>query len=425
MLAFQITQAENKLYVFTKKPRNQILPMTGLLDGVKVLDLSRAMAGPYATMLLGDYGADIIKIEEPEKGDETRQWYPPKIDDVSAYFLSTNRNKRSIAVDLKSREGLAIFYKLVEGADIIVQNFRPGVPEKLKIDYESVAKINPAIIYCSISGFGQTGPNKELPGYDLIVFAMGGIMSFTGEQGRPPIRVNVPLADIGAGLYAVTAILAALRHRQLHGEGQSIDISMQDVQVSFLTHQAMNYFATGNNPEKAGSMHPNLAPYQAFRGSDDYFVLGIGNDKLWSDFCKEVGRPSWAEEERFKTNPNRMKNRSELIELLDELFASMPAEHWVGVARRAGVPAGPISKVSEVVSDPHVLQRGMVTEVRNSRTGNRIKQLGVPAKFSKSATAIRFAPPGLGEHSTEILKEVGYEEKVIENLLDKGIIRTA
>jgi crotonobetainyl-CoA:carnitine CoA-transferase CaiB-like acyl-CoA transferase len=398
--------------------------MNGLLDGVKVLDLSRAMAGPYATMLLGDYGADIIKIEEPERGDETRQWYPPKIDDLSAYFVSVNRNKRSLAVDLKSSEGLEIFYKLVESADVVVQNFRPGVPEKLKIDYQCVSKINPSIIYCSISGFGQTGPNKDLPGYDLTVFAMGGIMSFTGEPDRPPVRLSIPQADIGAGLYAVTAILAALNCRQLHGEGQSIDISMQDVQISLLTHQAMNYFATGKNPEKVGSAHPNLVPYQAFKGSDDYFVLAMGNDKLWSDFCKEIGKSSWAEDSRFQTNPDRLKNRTVLIQMLDDLFASMPAEHWVGVARKAGVPAGPISKVSEVLSDRHVLQREMVTEVQSPKTGNMIKQLGVPAKFSKSTTKIRLSPPHLGEHSLQILRELGYEDITIKNLSEKDIIKS-
>ena len=397
--------------------------MAGLLDGVRILDLSRVMAGPYATMLLGDYGADVIKIEDPEKGDETRFWYPPRIEGESAYFLSANRNKRSIALDLKSEKGLEIFYKLVERSDVIIQNFRPGVPERLKIDYRSVSKVNPKIIYCSISGFGQTGPYRDLPGYDLIVFAMGGIMSFTGEPGGQPVRVNVPLADLGAGLYSVTAILAALRYRDINGTGQSIDVSMHDVQVSFLTHQAMNYFATGKDPEKAGSMHPNLAPYQAFKASDGYFVLAVGNDKLWTDFCREVGKPSWATDERFRTNPDRMKNKQELLPLLFELFESEPVDHWIEVARKAGIPAGPISPVSEVVSDPHVLYRKMVTEIDNPRTGKKLKQLGTPVKFSESVTSIRRAPPGHGEHSNEILSELGYEEKEIEDLASDGVIR--
>ncbi|MDG6905467.1 MAG: CoA transferase [Nitrososphaerota archaeon] len=397
--------------------------MTGLLDGVRILDLSRVMAGPYATMLLGDYGAEVIKVEEPEKGDETRYWYPPRIDGESAYFLSANRNKRSIALDLKSKEGLEIFHKLVARSDVVIQNFRPGVPEKLKIDYESVSKINPKIIYCSISGFGQTGPYRDLPGYDLIVFAIGGIMSFTGEPGGQPVRVNVPLADLGAGLYSVTAILAALRYRDLHGRGQSIDVSMHDVQVSFLTHQAMNYFATGKNPEKSGSMHPNLAPYQAFRASDGFFVLAVGNDKLWKDFCSEIGNPSLATDPKFKTNPDRMKNKKELLSILGELFATMPAQHWIGIARKAGVPAGPISQVSEVVSDPHVLYRKMVTEIENPRTGKKLKQLGTPVKFSEAQTSIRRAPPGHGEHTREILSEIGYGRQEVEDLARRGVVR--
>lgn len=396
--------------------------MHGLLDGVHILDLSRVMAGPYATMLMGDYGAEIIKIEEPEKGDETRYWYPPKIDNESAYFLSANRNKRSIALNLKSKEGLEIFYNLVKASDVVIQNFRPGVPEKLKIDYSSVSKVNQKIIYCSISGFGQNGPYMDLPGYDLIVFAMGGIMSFTGEKGGEPVRVNVPLADLGAGLYSVTAILAALRYRDIYGKGQSIDVSMHDVQVSFLTHQAMNYFATGKNPEKAGSSHPNLVPYQAFKASDGYFVLAVGNDKLWTDFCNNIERQSLATDSKFRTNPDRMKNKSELLPLLNELFMTMPVDHWIKVARKAGVPAGPISLVSEVLSDRHVLYRKMVTEIENPRTGKKLKQLGTPVKFSESNTSIRRPPPALGEHTKEILTELGYSQKEIEDLKSNGAI---
>lgn len=380
------------------------------------------MAGPYATMLLGDYGADVIKIEEPEKGDETRFWYPPTIEGESAYYLSANRNKRSLSLNMKSNEGLEIFYKLVKDSDVLIQNFRPSVTQKLGINYEAVSKVNPKIIYCSISGFGLTGPYCDLPGYDLIVFAMGGIMSFTGEEGRPPIRVSVPLADLGAGLWSVTAILAALRYRDQTGLGQHIDVSMHDVQISFLTHQAMNYFATGKNPRKTGSMHANLAPYQAFKASDTHFVLAVGNDKLWTDFCKEIGHEEWASDPRFKTNPDRMNHKPELLTLLDNLFLSNNAEFWLKAARKAGVPAGPILQISEVVNNPHVLSRGMVTEIDNPRTGKKLKQLGTPVKFSKTRTSIRVAPPGLGEHSEGILRELGYPPEKIRELIASKVI---
>ncbi len=397
-------------------PSHDLEKMTGALEGLKVLDLSRVMAGPYATMILGDYGAEIIKIEDREKGDDTRTWYPPQIDGESAYFLSVNRNKKSLTLNLKSQKGKEILYKLAKDADIVIENFRPGVTEKLGIDYKSLSKINSKLIYCSISGFGQTGPYSNLPGYDLIVFAMGGIMSFTGEEGRPPVRVNVPIADISSGIYAVTAILAALNYREKYGIGQYIDVSMHDVQVSFLTHQAMNTIATGKNPERAGSVHPNLAPYQAFKGSDSYFVLAAGNDKLWTDFCKEVGKPEWAVDPRFATNPDRMKNRAELTSLLDLLFLQKPAKYWVDIARLAGVPAGEIFKVSEVLSDPHVIARQMVTEVFNPKTGKRLKQLGTPIKFSMSGASIRLPPPSLGEHSAEILHAIGYSKEEIQSL---------
>jgi|SRR5579875_593783 len=405
-----------------KKNNNEEEEQEGPLSGVKVLDLSRVMAGPYATMLLADYGADVIKIEEPGKGDETRYWYPPTIEGESAYFLSANRNKRSLTLNMKTREGLEIFFKLVRESDVLIENFRPSVTEKLGIDYDHVSKVNRRIVYCSISGFGHSGPYRDLPGYDLIVFAMGGIMSFTGEEGRPPVRVSVPLADLGAGLWSVSAILAALRQRDRTGEGQHIDVSMHDVQVSFLSHQAMNYFATGKNPRKTGSMHANLAPYQAFKASDTYFVLAVGNDKLWTDFCKEIGHEEWSTDPRFRTNPDRMNHKPELLPLLDELFATQRAEHWLDAARKAGVPAGPILQISEVVSNPHVLARGMVTEVDNPRTGKKLKQLGTPVKFSKSRTSIRMAPPGLGEHSEEVLGELGYSKDRIEELRRGSII---
>lgn len=396
--------------------------MTGPLDGLRVLDLSRVMSGPYASMLLADYGADVVKIEEPDKGDETRTWYPPQIDGDAAYYLSANRNKRSVTLNLSSNEGLEIFYKLAVKSDVILENFRPGVAKKLRVDYDNVSKINDGIIYCSISGFGQTGPYKNLPGYDLVVFAMGGIMSFTGEEGRSPVRVNVPIADMGAGVFAVTGILAALNYRERSGRGQYIDVSMHDVQISYLTHQAMNYVATGKNPERAGSMHANLAPYQAFQSSDSHFVLAIGNDKLWGDFCRKIGKPEWAEDSRFRTNPDRLRNRSELISLLEDLFSKNTSAYWINLAREAGVPVAPILEVSQALSDPHVIAREMVEQVTNPKTGKKVKLLGTPVKFSETKTSIRSFPPALGEHTEEVLRDLGYSEESIRLLRGKGVI---
>lgn len=396
--------------------------MPGPLEGLRVLDLSRVMAGPYASMLLGDYGAEVIKIEEPGSGDETRTWYPPQIEGEAAYFLSANRNKKSITLNLSSGEGLKIFYKLADKADVILENFRPGVARNLKIDFREISKINRKIIYCSISGFGQTGPYRNLPGYDLIVFAMGGIMSFTGEESRPPVRVNVPFGDMGAGVFAVTGILAALNHREKTGHGQYIDVSMHDVQVSYLTHQAMNYIATRKNPRRTGSVHPNLAPYQAFEARDAYFVLAIGNNKLWAQLCKEIGKPEWIEDTRFKRNSDRLKNRGKLVSLLRNLFKENSAAYWVARAQRVGIPAAPILEVSQVLSDPHVISREMVREIPNPRTGKTIKLLGTPVKFSETRTSIRSVPPLLGEHTSFILSQLGYHKRDIAQLKRRGVI---
>ena len=395
-----------------------------VLQGLRILDASRVMSGPFATMLMGDYGADVIKVEDTSTGDETRQWYPPTIEGESAYYLSANRNKRDIALNLKTDAGLEVFYKLAKKSDVVIENFRPGVTKKLRIDYDAISKINPEIIYCSISGFGQTGPYRDYPGYDLIVFAMGGLMSITGEEGRPPVRVGVPIADMCAGLYAVTAILAALHYRDRTGKGQMIDVSMHDVQVSLLTHQAMSYFATGSNPVKHGSSHANLAPYQAFAGSDgEYFVLAVGNDRLWNDFCTALGEPNLALDPRFSTNPNRMKNKADLLSILNEHFGKRPAKFWIDIATKAGVPAGPISRISEVLSNEQVLSRNMLTEIQNPRTGKQLKQLGTAVKFSRAKTSIRLAPPGQGEHSLEILRDLGYDENRIKELLNTRAVK--
>ncbi|MEM4036131.1 MAG: CoA transferase [Fervidicoccaceae archaeon] len=392
------------------------------LSGVRVLDFSRVLAGPFATMILGDLGADVVKVEPPQ-GDDTRYWSPPEIRGIAAYFLSTNRNKRSIVIDLKKPESRLVVERLAKWADIVVENFRPGVAERLGIDYATLSRINPKIIYCSISGFGQTGPYREKPAYDLIIQALSGHMSITGEPGRPPVKFGVPITDLTSGMMAVIAILAALHQREKTGVGQYIDVSMLDTQVYLLVNQAYNYFATGRDPERLGSAHPNIAPYQVFTTSDGYVAVAVGNDKLWVDFCKALGRQDLLENPRFKTNELRVTNRRELVEEIEEIFSRMTTSEVVELLERAGVPCGPVKKISEVLSDPQVLHRGMVTKMRHPVYGE-VPALGVPLKSSVTGFEIRRAPPLKGEHTREVLREVGFTDEEIESLIAMGVVET-
>ncbi len=394
------------------------------LAGVKVLDLTRVVAGPFATMWLADYGADVIKIEAPRMPDETRNWVPPKLAGESAFFLSFNRNKRALTLNLKTPEGKEIFWKLVAESDVLVENFRPGTMVDLGLDYAAVSARQPRLVYCSISGFGQDGPYWERPGYDLIVFAMSGIMSFTGDPAGEPVRVNLPMCDMSAALTATVAILATLRQRDQTGCGQRIDISMYDVMVSFLTHQAMNYLATGRDPQRAGSAHPNIAPYQAFRAGDRHFVIAVGNDKLWAGFCNAIDKPEWRNDPRFATNEQRMANRPQLVAELQTIFQRAPAAHWVERLLTAGVPAAPIQSVAEVIDgDPHVKARNMVRSIKLRReTEQTVRLLANPAKLSDASLDVRLPPPRLGEHTAAILGELGYSSAEIERLKGNGIV---
>ncbi len=394
------------------------------LDGVRVLDLTRALAGPYCTMMLGDYGADVVKIELPEVGDDTRRWAPPFIGDQSAYFLSINRNKRSMTLNLRHERGKEIFMRMARDADVIVENFTPGVVDRLGIDYESVKAANPRIVYCSISGFGQTGPYKSKSAYDQTMQGLGGIMSLTGEPGRPPVKMGIALTDIGSGMMGAFAIMTTLFHskKQNMEEGQYIDISMLDLQVAWLTYMGGSYFATGKNPEKVGAAHPTQVPYQAFMCQDGKYInIAVGSERLWERFCKAIDRADLFDHPDYAQNINRVENRSKLVPLLQEEFLKKPVPDWVGQMEESGVPCGPINELSDVFADPQVLFRNMLMEIPHPTLG-KIKQAGIPVKFSRTEGSIDRHPPLLGEHTSEILLNLGYSEDAISSLKEEGVI---
>lgn len=391
------------------------------LAGVKVLDLTRALAGPFCTMMLADLGADVIKVEPPGRGDETREWGPPFLKGESTYFMSVNRNKRSIVLDLKSKKGVEVLRKLAASSDVLVENFRPGTSERLGIGYGSIKKLNPKIVYCSISGFGQTGPYKDRPGYDLVVFASSGMMSITGEEGRPPVKAGVPVSDIGGGMYAAYAIVSSLYGRSRSGLGEYIDVSLLEGQISWLTHQAGSYFATGRDPVKLGSAHPSIAPYQAFRARDHYFVVAVGNDELWHSFCKAISQPQLDRDPRFKSNPLRVKNRRQLERILSRIFATDTADGWVRKLDSAGIPGSAINSLSKVFSDPHVLARRLVVESKHPRAG-KVKQLAMPFRLESFNFTVKRPPPILGEHTVDVLAEAGYNRAGIKRLVSSGVV---
>jgi len=388
---------------------------------VRVLDLSRILSGPYCTMVLADYGAEVIKVERPGAGDDTRHWGPPFIGGESGYFLSINRNKKSITVDMSTPEGREIIYRLARTADVAIENFRPGTADRLGIGYERLRQENPSIIYCSISGFGQTGPYRDRPGYDALAQAMSGMMAITGEPDGPPMKHGMSIADIGAGMWAVFAIAAALYHRERTGEGQAIDVSLLDAQLSWLTYAAGNYFASGKNPGRYGSAHPNIVPYQPFATADGYIMLAVGNDRLWQQFCQAAGRPELADQPGFRTNAERVTNRADVVATVGEIMAQRTTAEWMELLERAGIPAGPINTVEQILDDPHVLAREMVVTLQHPTAGE-IKTVGIPAKLSDTPGTVRSAPPLLGQHTDEILAELGYDAAAIADLRERGIV---
>ncbi len=389
------------------------------LHGLKVLDLTQAMAGPIATMLMGDLGADIIKIEPPT-GDQTRTWAPPFINGISAYFLSVNRNKKSISLDLKSPRGQEILRKLASRADILMENFRPGTLDRLGLSYEDAQKENPGLIYCSLSGYGQDGPQRDWPGYDLTVLANSGLLSINAEEGRTPIKFGVPIADIVSGMFANTAILSALYERTISGKGQHIDMSMLDANFTILTHQAFNYFATGKNPRKLGSAHSSIAPYQVFRTGDSFIALAVGTEKLWKVFCRSIGRDDLTDHELFSENALRVQNRDKLVEELEKTFSKTTTSELFQKFLKAGIPAAPINTIEEAIENPQIKARNMVTSMDTPY--GKIPVMGSPFKMSRTPGKVSKAPPQLGEDSESILVEIGYSREEIESLKKDGVI---
>lgn len=395
--------------------------MSRALEGVRIIDASRVLAGPFCTMILGDLGAEVIKIEHHQSGDETRGWGPPFVNGESAYYLCANRNKKSMTLNLKSEEGKEIFKALAKDSDVVVQNFKTGTLEKMGLGYEELRRINEGIIVASITGFGNNGPYKDLPGYDYIIQAMSGLMSITGEKEGGPMKVGVAIADVLTALYTCIGILSAIHQRHATGEGQELDISLMDCQIASLINVASNYLVGGIEPSRLGNEHPNIAPYQVFSASDGDLVVAVGNDQQFKRFAQVAGMPELAEDSRFKENRLRVEHRAELIPICESLLKQRSKNEWKKILDDAGIPNGPINSISEMFNDPHVEAREMIMKVDHPLIEG-LQLAGSPIKLSKSPVKVRQSPPLYGEHTGEILNEVGYSEEDIKNLKINQVI---
>ena len=395
--------------------------MAGPLDGMKVLDLTRVLAGPYATMLLGDLGAEVIKIEQPDTGDESRNFGPFK-NGFSLYFMSVNRGKQSVTLNLKTERGQAIFKQLLKQTDILVENFRPGTMQKLGLDYDTLKDEYPALIYAACSGFGQTGPYAQQGAYDMIIQGMGGIISITGEPDGPPVRVGTSISDITAALFTTIGVLSALHHRNRTGSGQFVDVAMLDSLVAVLENAVVRYFATGEAPKPLGARHPAITPFEAFASADGHVIIALGNDTLWAKFCEHLDRHELISDERFRTNADRTENHSELFPILSEIMSQRPTDDWIDALGGIGVPCGPINAMDKVVSHPQVQAREMITRIAHDITGE-VEVPGVPIKLSETPGNVDAPAPSLGEHTTKVLTDLlKMSADEVEQLRRDGVI---
>ena len=398
---------------------------SGPLQGLRVFDLTRVLAGPTCVQMLGDLGADVIKIEKPGSGDDTRGFAPPFMPGTgeSAYFVGVNRNKRSVTLDIATPEGQAVALDLIAHCDILVENFKVGALARYGLGYEQLHARFPGLVYCSITGFGQTGPYAPRPGYDGLVQAMGGVMSLTGEPDGLPMKVGVPVADVFAGLYGCIGVLAALRHREKTGQGQQVDIGMMDTHAAWLANQAMNYLATGENPPRLGNDHPNIVPYQVFPTADGFIVLSIGNDPTFKRFCDTFGLAGLLDDERYNTNAARVQNRKLVTETLTTVMQAHETEWWIDRLEAAKIGCGPINTLEKVFNDPHMQARGVVVEMPHAATPEGVKVIANPVRLSETPADYRRPPPTLGQHTAEVLGEMlGYGAEKLAQLRQKNAI---
>ena len=392
------------------------MTLSAPLEGYRILDLSRVLAGPYCTMMLGDLGAEVIKVERPGAGDDTRAWGPPFVGGESAYYLCANRNKKSITVNLKSEKGREIIRQLAKRSDVLIENYKVGELTELGLGYENLRDLNPGLVYCSITGYGQNGPDKDLPGYDFIIQGRGGVMSITGEANGEPMKVGVAIVDVTAGLYAANAIQAALLARAKTGRGQAIDISLLDAQVAWLANVASSFLVSGKKPGRFGNAHPTIVPYQSFAARDGVFCLAVGNDSQWQKLCQVLDHTEWATDSRFATNPARVQHREVVVPLLQEVFSTQDVAFWLHKIAAVEVPCGPVQALDQVFADEQVVARDMIWTVPHPTVGE-IRLVGSPLKLSETPVASRSHPPLLGEHTEEVLTSLlGYSSDEIRRL---------